>query len=279
MATKYLGHASPAVRILAARVHASAKNDEDFDGLLAAAKIEPQPGVLAEMIASMTRPRADLVAFKLSALAHADERVRDKAARGLGGAADPKEVTDALDKALASDASPLVKGAACTGLAGKPDAMPVDAVQRAAREGDAGVRTECFGALTAAWVHTLAPRKEAYDATLAILETKPRDPSHLPEGLGKIAEAQLSFPPDDTVGPTWLKRATFYDAKKLVNVLEDVALDKAAGAPLRGAALKAMGSIDGKKRVSSVRKKLAEMEDDESKALAAKPKKEEKKGK
>jgi len=122
-------------------------------------------------------------------------------------------------------------------------------------------------------VQTLGPRKEAYDATLAILEEKPRDPSHLPEGLGRIPEATLSFPLENTVGPQWLKRATFYDAKRLCAILEDVALDTTVGLALRGAALKAIGPIDGKERTASVRKKLAGMSDEDSNALSAKPKK------
>jgi len=273
VATKYLGHAAPSVRILAARIHASAKSDEDFDGLLAAAKLEPNPTVLGEMIASMTRSRVELVAFKLEALRHADEHVRERAARGLGVAADQVNVIDALGKALASDISPLVKAAVCAGLAGRPGSMPLDPVKRAARDAAAEVRTECFAALTAAWVQTLGPRKEAYDATLAILEEKPRDPSHLPEGLGRIPEATLSFPLENTVGPQWLKRATFYDAKRLCAILEDVALDTTVGLALRGAALKAIGPIDGKERTASVRKKLAGMSDEDSNALSAKPKK------
>ena len=216
-----------------------------------------------------------LVAFKLEALRHADEHVRARAARGLGAAADQVNVIDALGKALASDASPLVKAAACAGLAGRPDAMPLDPVKRAAHGDAAEVRTECFAALTAAWVQTPGPRKEAYDATLAILEDQPRDPSRLPGGLGRIPEATLSFPPGNTVGRKWLKRATFYDAKRLCAVLEDLALDSAAGLALRGAALRALGPIDGREREASVRKKLAAMGDEGSKALAVKPKKNE----
>jgi serine/threonine protein kinase len=273
IATKYLGHAAPSVRILAARVHASAKSDEDVGGLLAAAKVEPSPAVLGEMMASMTRSRADVVAFKLEALRHADERVRAQAARSLGGAADQPNVIEALGKALASDASPLVKGAACAGLAGKPDAMPLDPVKSAAKSAEGVVRTECFAALTAAWVQTPAPRKEAYDATLVILDEKPRDASHLPEGLGRIPDATVSFPPSNTGGRKWLERATFYDAKRLCNLLEDVALDPAAGLALRRAALDALVPIDGAKRAASVRKKLAAMDDEGSKVLAVKPKK------
>jgi len=278
VATKYLGHAAPWVRILAARIHASAKSDEDFDGLLRAAKVEPNPAVRREMIASMTRSRAEVVQLKLEALRDADEHVREQAARGLDGAADQASVTDALTRALASDASPLVRAAACVGLAGKPGSIPLDPVKRAARDdATASVRTECFAALTAAWVHTGDPSEKAFDATLAILQEKPRDPSHLPEGLGRIRVATLSFPPDDTIGPRWLKKAKFYEPKRLCAVLEELALDGAAGLAIRGAALEAIESIDGRKRAASVRKKLTEMSDEDSKALSAKPKKKESK--
>src|SRR4030095_7917327 len=127
-AAKYLKHAAPSVRILAARTHASAKSDEDFDALLEAAKVEPNPIVLSEMIASMTRGRADLVAFKLESLRHADEHVRERAARGLGSAADQSSVTNALVRALTSDASALVRAAVCGGFGDKPGAVPLDAV-------------------------------------------------------------------------------------------------------------------------------------------------------
>ncbi len=274
VATKYLQHAAPWVRILAARIHASAKSDEDFDGLLRAAKVEPNPAVRGEMIASMTRSRPEIVALKLEALHDADEQVREQSARGLGGAADQVSVTDALTRALASDASPLVRAAACVGLAGKPASIPLDPVKRAARDDEAAnVRTECFAALTAAWVHTGDPSEKAFDATLAILEQKPRDPSHLPEGLGRIREATLIFPPDDLVGPKWLKKAKFYEQKHLSAVLEELTLDGAAGLAIRRAALEALGSIDGKKRASSIRKKLTEMRDEDSITLLAKPKK------
>ena len=87
----------------------------------------------------------------------------------------------------------------------------------------------------------------------------------------------MSFPPNDTIGPKWLKKATFYEPKRLRTVLEEIALDGAVGLAIRGAAMEAIESIDGKKRAASVRKKLTEMRDEDSKALSAKPKKKESK--
>ncbi len=240
VATKYLQHHAPSVRILAARQHAAAKADEDFDALLAAAKIEPTPAVLAEMLASMTRGKPELDAFKLASLGHA---------------------------------SPVVRAGACAGLAAKPGSWPLEAVTRAARDPAIEVRTACFTALTAAWVKTPEPRKDAFEETLAILDAKPRDPARLPAALGKLAEAKTKFAPEDTLGPKWLEKATFYEPKRLASTLEDVALDATLGRPLRGAALDALGAIGGKKRAASVRDKLAAMSDDDSKALSVAPKK------
>jgi hypothetical protein len=240
VAAKHLQHAAPSVRTLAARVHATAKADDDFDALLAAAKVEPSPAVLAEMLASMTRGRPELDAFKAEALGHA---------------------------------SPLVRAAACAGLAAKPGAWPLAPVQRGARDPVLEVRTACFTALTAAWVKTPAPRREAFDETLALLESKPRDPALLPASLGKLAEAKTKFLPEDTAGLQWLEKASFYEPKRLCAALEEIALDASLGRSLRAAALDALGAIDGKKRASSVREKLAALSDEASQALSVKPKK------
>jgi hypothetical protein len=238
VATKYLRHAAPSVRILAARAHAGAKADEDFDSLLAAAKVEPNPAVLAEMLTAMTRGRPEVDAFKAEALGHV---------------------------------SPLVRAGACAGLAARPGSWPLDPVERGARDPVIEVRTACFTALTAAWVRTPDPRREAFDETLAILEATPRDPSRLPAGLGKIADAKTRFSPEDSVGPKWLEKASFYDPKRLSATLEEIVLDATLGRSLRSSALDALSAIDGKKRASSVRDTLTLMSDEDSKALSAKP--------
>lgn len=273
IASKYLQHAAPSVRILAARLHSTVHAEAGLDALLAAAKVEPDPAVLAELVGAMASARPDLVAFELATLDHPDVLVRARAARALGAAVHQPDVAEALGKLLASNEASRVRAAACTGFAVQPTALPLDPVVRAVREGTDEVRTECFAALTAAWVRTPKPRQDAYDATLALLSASPRTPKQLPTSLGRLARATVRFPPEDTVGPPWLEQAVFYDAKKLCAVLEDVALDPASGLSLRKAALQALGSIDGKKREKAARKKVAELGDEDSKELVAKAKK------
>jgi serine/threonine-protein kinase len=245
IAVKHLQHASPAVRLLAARMLASANAPEDVDALVAAAKVEPVPAVLAELLSAMTQDRPDVVELQAKAVE------------------DPR--------------SPLVRAAACGALGAKPASAPLEPIARAARSDvDLAVRTRCFGALTSLWVRTTPadPRKEAYDATLAILEAKPRDRAHLPEALGRLAEAKTKVPGDDQDGVIWVKKAkAFYEKKRLADALEDLTLDAGVPSPLRGAALKALGAIDGKERKKSVKKKLEELGDADSKALVSEPKK------
>lgn len=234
VATKYLQHASPSIRVLAARQLASAKADEAFAPLLVAAKIEPQPAVLAELLLAMRRGKAELDAFKLASLEHT---------------------------------SPLVRAAACASLAQRPGAWSLEPVSRTTRDPEIEVRTACFAALTAAWVRTPDPRKEAFELTLALLEEKPR--ARMPAELGKLREAKTTFKSGDTVGPKWLERATFYESKRLCASLEDLALDATQARSLRGSALDALAAIAGKKRAAALRDKLATMSDEDSQALVA----------
>ncbi len=234
VATKYLQHASPTIRVLAARQLASAKADEAFAPLLVAAKIEPQPAVLAELLLAMRRGKAELDAFKLASLEHT---------------------------------SPLVRAAACTSLAQRPGAWSLEPVSRTARDPEIEVRTACFAALTAAWVRTPEPRKEAFELTLALLDEKPR--ARMPAELGKLREAKTTFKSGDTVGPKWLERATFYEPKRLCAVLEDLALDATQARSLRGSALDALVAIASKKRAAALRDKLATLSDEDSRALVA----------
>lgn len=243
VAVKHLLHASPAVRLLAGRTLASASAPEDLDALVAAAKVEPVPAVLAELLASMTQDRPDVVELQAKAVE------------------DPR--------------SPLVRAAACGALGLKPASAPLEPIARAARsDADLGVRTRCFGALTSLWVRTTPadPRKEAYDATLAILEEKPRSPAHLPEALGRLVDAKTKVPGDDQDGVIWVKKVkAFYEKKRLADALEELTLDVGMSRPLRASALKALGAVDGKDRKKSVKKKLEELSDADSKALASDP--------
>ena len=243
VAVKHLKHAVPSVRLLAARMMASAHETSDLDALLEAAKVEPVPMVLAEMLTAMGRDRQDFIDFDTTALANA---------------------------------SPLVRGAACSALGTQPAQAPLEPIEKLAKsDADATVRTRCFGALTSLWVRTSSdPRKEAYDAMLSILEAKPRDAAHLPDGLGRLAEAKLAVGDDDHVGIKWAKKVkAFYDQKHVLEDVEDVALDAAAPLALRGACLKTLASLDGDDRASSVKKKIAKMGDADSQTLTGKPKK------
>ncbi len=244
IAAKHVTHASPSVRILSARMLASSDAPETTDALLAAAKAEPNPVVLAELLLSTTQDRSDVADFEAGAI---------------------------------SNASPVVRVAACTSLGGKTASAALDPIVAAAKtDADPAVRTACFAALTSLWVRTTSadPRKDAYDATLAILEDKPRNTAHLPDALGRLAEAKTSLPDDDHVGIHWVKKAkAFYEPKHLADDLEDLALDAQASLALRAAALKALGAIDGKDHADRVKAKAAKMTDADSQELVRDPKK------
>jgi serine/threonine-protein kinase len=245
VAVKHLANAAPMVRMLAARTLASSDAPGDMDALLRAGKVEPQAVVLAEILSSMTRDRPDFVELARTA--------------------------------LASSASPAVRAGACTSLGASPGSAPLEPIVHAARDdADAAVRTRCFAALTSLWVRTSPadPRKDAYDAMLAILEATPRDPAHLPEGLGRIGDARTSLPDDDAAGIAWVKKVkAFYEPKRVADALEAVATDAHAPVELRRAAVKAIGAVDDKERRKAVKKKIAAMTDDASREVLAEPKK------
>lgn len=172
--------------------------------------------------------------------------------------------------------SPAARAAACASLAKSPATAPLDSIASAAKgDADASVRTQCFDALTSLWVRTSPadPREDAYDAMLAILEAKPRERAHLPEGLGRIGDARLSLPADDVGGIAWAKKVkAFYDQKRVADALEEIALDTQSPLELRRAALKAIGAVADKERRRAVKKKVAQMSDADSRELVADPK-------
>lgn len=244
---RHLGHASPAVRMQAARLASSLFGGDTAsrDALVKAARTEKDPHVLRAMLRSVRSSigRSDAVRDLLVEMVdHPDEQVRITVLGALS-ASWARDTAGTLEKVIAaveSDPSPRVRAYACRQLGDRADprALPLLEKMTAGPKGDGKLYSACFRGLIGMWAAPVPhkdPSEKAWRLTLERLKATPRTDKVPPWA----AIPNLEWAGRDELA----KNAPWFDKKALLDALEALALDRDAHWLARTGAIKAMGKL------------------------------------
>jgi hypothetical protein len=236
---------------------------EDLRLACALARAEEEPLVTAQIlhaIRGIARARdpytPEVRDLMLWALAAPDFHVRWAAAEELGaiGSTPPAEAYDPLLALATGDKDLLVRSDACKALGAFGDPRALDLFRTALATGKLDtyipeeVRGGCFSGLARMWTDAVPPKhpsKDAYDLTIATLESTPERllPS-LPIELGSAQRAHESF---DTAGRAWLEAVQpFFDPNRLEKAIVRIATSEDASDPSRTSAVTILFSLGAK---------------------------------
>lgn len=244
---KHLSHESPAVRLQAARLASSLFGGDQAsrDALVEAARVEKDPQVLRAMLRSVRSSigRSDAVRDLLVQMAdHPDEQVRMTVLGALsaGWAAGTEGTLEKVLAAVETDPSPRVRAYACRQLGDRADERALPLLERLTADvgEDEKLYEACFRGLIGMWaapVPQKAPSERAYRLTMERLRAEPRSEGRPPWG----AIANLEWAGKGSLA----KAAPWFDKDALVEVLGDLAGDRAAHWLARTGAVKVMARI------------------------------------
>lgn len=244
---KHLAHASPAVRLQAARLASSlfGGDAQSRDALVAAARVEQDPHVLRAMLRAVRSSigRSEAVRDLLVQMAgHPDEQVRMTVLGALsaGWAQGTEGTLEKVIAAVESDPSPQVRAYACRQIGDRADERALPLLERltAGPGDDEKLYSACFRGLIGMWaapVPNKAPNEKAYRLTLNRLRATPRTEQQPPWG----AIANLGW----AAKPSLARTAPWFDKAALVEALAEVAADRQAHWLARTEAVKVMGRL------------------------------------
>ncbi len=268
VAQKHIAAVSPATRCAAASVLGAPWGSDATSALLAAAEKEQDPNVLSCIVRRghaswLLYPTPAVRSFLTKMTEHPSELVRRHAlARLLFRDGIAKSFPDgflAVAKRLDVDPSMAIRKELCQELYETEDerAIPLLAKYLEAKDTPDELYAACFGGLVEAWARNPRhekPSRKAYELTLKLLAAKPRTRTRpTNDGLGMASLATAKTDPSDDRDKAWRKAMSpWYDPKKVLATLEDLALDAAAGDEVRHSAVYAMRDL-GAPRATFVR--------------------------
>lgn len=285
----HLRHPAPAVRFQASYEGSIAAFTFDSDPASAAPyldalRVEKDPLVLANMLkngVTGARKSAELRTFLLGSIEHADGHVREVSARLLGDPEVLPQADGAFEKLLEKaqrDPDGHVRATACSVLGATQDdrAMPVFKALLDDPSAPDEVRNGCFEGLVQSWVgfpYPKRPRKDAYEATLEILARTPRGPKTPWRGISRLGWAKAEVKPIDREGAAWASNVRgFFDPKRLVDVLEDLALDPDAPQMARSEAIYVLRRQNQQELLKAIARGLEKQKGPDAKTLASRAK-------
>ncbi|MBN2496655.1 MAG: HEAT repeat domain-containing protein [Deltaproteobacteria bacterium] len=191
---KHMGHKSPAVRYYAVGLMGSAFAGgvaaDDVAAIIKAAKKEKDIEVLAHMIDTIGSNQAKNPAvgkFLLGMLRHKQARIRKAAISELAAwGKKTKGVVPAFTQVLKKEKDPAIKAYACerAGELESDKLLPVMRQLATSKKSSPDLHEACFKGIVNMWTRYVhapeKPSKKAYQATLALLEAKPRDDNRPP---------------------------------------------------------------------------------------------------
>jgi hypothetical protein len=251
---------------------------------LEALRVENDSLVLANMLkngVTGARKSAALRTFLLGSIEHADAHVREVSARLLGDPDVLPHADGAFEKLLEKvqrDPDGHVRATACSVLGATQDdrAMPVFKAVLDDPSAPDEVRNGCFEGLVQSWVgfpYPKRPRKDAYEATLEILARTPRGPKTPWRGVSRLGWARAEVKPVDREGAAWASNVRgFFDPKRLVDVLEDLALDPDAPQMARSEAIYVLRRQNQQELLKAIARGLEKQKGPDAKTLASRAK-------
>lgn len=260
---KHLRHESPAVRLQSARLASSlfGGDADSRQSLVEAARAEKNPHVLRAILRSVRSSigRSDAVRdLLISMVEHPDEQVRITVLGALAAswARDTEGTLEKVIAAVESDPSPRVRAYACRQLGDRADprALPLLEKMTAGPEGDGKLYSACFRGLIGMWAAPVphkAPNEKAYLLTLNRLKATPRTEQAPP--WAAIPNLEWAARPELAENAPW------FDKPGLIELLEALALDRAAHWLARTGAIKTMVKLGARTaRLEGIAKAYAE---------------------
>jgi hypothetical protein len=285
----HLRHPAPAVRFQASYEGSIAAFAFDSDPTAAAVYLEALRGetdslVLANMLkhgVTGARKSASLRTFLLGSIDHSSSQVREVSARLLGDSEVLPQVPEAFEKLLERaqrDPDGHVRATACSSLGATQDdrAMPIFKAVLEDPSAPDEVRNGCFEGVVQSWVgfpYPKRPRRDAYEYTLELLSKKPRGPKTPWRGVARLGWAKSEVKPIDREGAAWVSNVRgFFDAKQLVDVLEDLVLDADAHVTARSEAIYVLRRLNQQELLKALTRGLEKQRGTDAKTLAARAK-------
>ena len=251
----------PAVRLQAAKLMQSVfgTNKESQKLLIAAAKKEKEPAVLAAMlrtVGSRHRASPEIKELLLKMADNKSEVVRREAMSwfltsfGEGVEGTFEKVLEKVDK----DPSIEVRAYLCNRLYGSSDERALEVFKKYLEADDTPKKlyNACWNGVINSWTGFPKPRKPSqagYELTMKILERTPRTkdrPSW--SGISTLRSAKTEYRESDRYGQAWLEAVKpWYRPARLLAALKNIANDENANWMARTASLRVMRELGEKK--------------------------------
>ncbi len=260
LGAKYIGDASPAIRLTAAGLMGSlfGADAKSLEIVVDAANKEAIPGVLAKMINTVgSKVKDDSVrTLVMKSTDHESERVRTESlswlttsfATGVDGAWE--KTVEKLDK----DPSIKVRAFVCSRLYGTSDERAVPILDRYLSDKSTpnDLYKGCFDGATSTWTgfpKPAKPSKKGYEVSMRHLEEVPRTKERPPwSSISTLRSANTDVKPTDTFGTRWVENVKgWYKQDRLLKALEALVGDSNANWIGRTSAIDAMKELGAPK--------------------------------